>query len=70
MKENSTNKVGLEGKFMAYIKNSDRVQMNEVRQRRSPPHICEPKQLKEKHVFRLKKVMMYCLLLPWILFVE
>lgn len=51
---------------MADIKNSNRVQMNEVRQRKSPLNICEPKQLKERHVFRLEKVMMYCLLLPWI----
>lgn len=55
---------------MTDIKNSNRVQVNEVRQGKSPLHICEPKQLNEKHVFTLKKVMMYCLLLPWILFVE
>lgn len=44
--------------------------MNEARQRKPPLHSYDPKQLKEKTVFRLEKVMMYCLLLPWIAFVE
>lgn len=51
-------------------KNTYSVQVNEVRQRKFLLHICDPKQLKDKHVFRLEKVMMYCLLSPWVLFVE
>lgn len=51
---------------MAGIKNSDRIQVAEGRQRRAPLHMCEPKQLKEMHVLTEKGHVLFAFTIDFI----
>lgn len=51
---------------MADIKNSDRIQVAEDRQRRSPLHMCETKQLKEMHVLTEKGDVLFAFTIDFI----